>query len=1152
VRERVELKPLLDDEDIRRLIEAGINSGKSFTGSAVRRVLLGRIDRGYAATLPNVDNDRGQLESDLRVLADLPYLVSKQKGDLQIPLDAYLMQTYGQLSPLDDAQVFLDMRDQVLTRATWRHPLEELLDALVEAIPAVPPDDLVAVASAAGVDLAGFDLDRAPTATWALALHVASRAKALDALLKAANERSTPRLIAAMEQKPAWAEAVHEAWGALLKLEVGPGAPVLLWQQVLERSTAVTDAALLDFVTYDPETFVPRSAVDEQLEAFRSVGVKVLVVSGESGSGKSSLMARWAKQLLDEGDAVVLLRGAVLGERDLLERLRSVLHLESEDWARRLEVAATDAERQVVVIIDGVNDVAEADEATGLFAWLSQNADRFPGKVRFVLTVLEPTWRRVARKPWIASADYYRPVDREVGVALPRFDDSELELAWTGYRVKHGIPTPLSELPSGLRRHVRNPSMMKIVAETFAGGPVPADETQTALKLYRTYYRQRTERGASDREFLRQLSLAIYQTLRSPIPLATLHELDGLGDYLKAQPHSAYQWMLDTSVLREIELGQEMPQNAVEYSVSRFGAWVLAGALRSRYSTRREAILAVIQFLPQFPPLADTVSLLLRWEEPTSVNEDLVELGGHESPDVRELVAEALAEISSTQPDAVSKTVRDLVAAPSAHGRESQRTGLRAAYLVTVARSHLDLSDVFLGIAKGNDESLRREALDTLYLTWEQHPRFVYDLMTAMAEQIEIKHLAVAHHLIEFLGGLSITLYTTHPGWDVGKPTSDLWYGVAQRLQLSKAASPLLAPVRRLVFAAGNRQFSKRVFNGFLLSDPRSTERMFRLSEFEKRPFVDAIELLEPAAELDEAACRSLDLLLRSDLGMFNLLAAQVIAVHSLANLEATSSVVEDLWQRQELDGRLWLLTAFSVLLETTPAAWVDLLEDLTRRTAVAHPEILGGVELGYVGDAGLDQLLFPLGLAYGKRHTDMPVLTEFLAAALDGDKPEQARRCVRTLGMVGFYHPRPVLQQLGSQWERIVASCDRQPTFQDELIRALATIRVLHLDEIDNFLLDMDAPSGFAVRVRAGVDLARLYEQVNLLGLYNNGVHQAVCFPKMRNGLLKPIYRLLAESADLRRATHDLTRLAWEMLVAAEFKLENWAEPPGEGGPCR
>src|SRR5947207_1921972 len=161
--------------------------------------------------------------------------------------------------------------------------------------------------------------------------------------------------------------------------------------------------------------------------------------------------------------------------------------------------------------------------------------------------------------------------------------------------------------------------------------------------------------------------------------------------------------------------------------------------------------------------------------------------------------------------------------------------------------------------------------------------------MTRIADTIELIKPFQARRLVSFLGGPSITLYTSRPGWEVGKPTSDLWYRVAvERLLVTTVASPAFAPVRALAFAVGNKQFSEKILRGFLVDDPHSVDRVFGLDDAAKAPFVQSLDLLDPAAAIDDAATDRLATLLGSDLDVFRLLAAQVLAVHAVADFAGT------------------------------------------------------------------------------------------------------------------------------------------------------------------------------------------------------------------------------------------------------------------------
>jgi hypothetical protein len=1160
---------LLQDDERFKLIGAAVSAGDSFLPDGTRQLRLAALDRAFAASLPRRDDDLSQFRSDFETMGGLPYLVTHE-GQLQVPLAQYLQASAVQLGPRMEAQIFAEVSQSVQARAG---PAIQAVTALLSALAAaVSKEALVGVAGGAGVDLSGFDLDRTPVSVWALALHVAARDGRLDQFLQAAGGAApSPDLAAALAQRPEWGPAVRDASPAHLLLEEQGGAPAITWDRVFAAARTATERSIADLtakvgdrsVVYDAATFEVRAALDQRLAEFLASPARVLIVTGEAGSGKTCLVAHWAEQLLAGGHAVVMVRGATLGGTDVWGTVARALGMDAATWLDQVGPLASDARRSVAVVVDGANEVVGAGGPLGLFDQVNGRLDDVPAGVHVVITLTDPSWRRIARQraAAISGAYYFQPEGGgDIALTVTGFDDAELEAAWTKYRQKNAIPTPLNELPMGLRRQLRNPSMMELVAETFAGGAVPQGEVEAAIGLFQAYYRRKTlEGGQTDQEFLRQLALAIYTLKLLPVPEGKLQDLDAIKGYLDTNAPSPYLRMLDEAVLRQVDVAPNVPPAAVEYAISRFGAWVLAGALRMKYDTRLEAVGAAADCLPDFPPIADTVRLLLQWPEPPAVAAtELTELAGDRRPEVRDMVAEALAEMSGREADFVSDQVNQLVgSAAAAGGRERQRVGLRAAYLVTEGEFELDLTRVFTDIAKGDDAVLRQETQNMLYLTWRRHPRFVYDLMARIADTIELIKPLQARRLVEFLGSLSITLYTSHPGWEVGKPTSDLWYGVAvQRLHITTVASPAFAPVRALAFAVGNKQFSERILRGFLVDDPRSVDRVFRLDDAAKAPFVQSLDLLDPAGVVDDAATDSLATLLGSDLDVFRLLAAQVLAVHAVVNFAGTASVVGGLWDRLDQGGRLWLSTAFCSLLETTPPQWVGMLEDLTRRTATAHPEVLDGLDAGYLGKIRLDQLLFPLALAYAKQGAEMPLLHEFVVDGLGAGKRLRVARCLRAMGRVGFHYPAPVLAQLAAWWDVVGKLAGDPGDPRNELVTALATIRLLHLDEVDDFLLDVEASPAFGAAVRGalreGVDDKLIYDQVTLLGLYTNGVHQAVCFPKMRNGLLIPIYRLLATEKSLRTAVRKLTRDAWDMLVVAGFKVENWMEPASPDGPCR
>lgn len=118
-----------------------------------------------------------------------------------------------------------------------------------------------------------------------------------------------------------------------------------------------------------------------------------------------------------------------------------------------------------------------------------------------------------------------------------------------------------------------------------------------------------------------------------------------------------------------------------------------------------------------------------------------------------------------------------------------------------------------------------------------------------------------------------------------------------------------------------------------------------------------------------------------------------------------------------------------------------------------------------------------------------------------------------------------------------------------DALVEAIAAIRTLHPNHVDDLLLEL-ANESLQLAVRSAVAPLWLRRHVSLLGLFNNGVHMAVCNPIMRDNLLVPIYEMLIESKGLADAVQGLTKRAWDLVAAHEFRLDRWMGP-ATGGVC-
>jgi hypothetical protein len=321
-----------------------------------------------------------------------------------------------------------------------------------------------------------------------------------------------------------------------------------------------------------------------------------------------------------------------------------------------------------------------------------------------------------------------------------------------------------------------------------------------------------------------------------------------------------------------------------------------------------------------------------------------------------------------------------------------------------------------------------------------------------------------------------------------------------------------------------------------LFAEVVPVEGFFNLPADQRQRLAVIAEALEPTSSL-EAVERELADMLQSDVPTFASAAALAVAVHACRDFPPSDPVIRRLFDRVDQNGRLWLLAAFTVLLQETPPEWVPLLEELTRRYLDEHRQMFLTSANKFLGN--LDLVLLPLGLAYGKQGAPMTLFQTLLQDALAAGDVDLSARLVRALGPVGFYYPEltldvlePVVARLGEDWA------------QQTLLVSLATIRTIHFDVVDIFLHRLDVNEGFCRRIDAASDEELVRRYIHVVGYYNNAVHYTMTYPKMRRQLSMGALKLLASADNPQRFVADYTAAAIRMFREAGFQLREWTRP--------
>jgi len=345
----------------------------------------------------------------------------------------------------------------------------------------------------------------------------------------------------------------------------------------------------------------------------------------------------------------------------------------------------------------------------------------------------------------------------------------------------------------------------------------------------------------------------------------------------------------------------------------------------------------------------------------------------------------------------------------------------------------------------------------------------------------------------------------------------------------------------RLMTPPVKRILARRMWNTALVTDKQDLNRFIGLSDDDKDRFRRTIEALEPDADLRRYD-DDLVWLLESGVFICNVLAGLVLAVRSCRRFEDTKPLVQELaqWLSGGLggdgQGLLALLLSFTVLLHDTPPEWVSLLEDLTRRLVDTHPELLFGEPR--LPLAGFKAALLPLGLAYGKRGTGMPLLETLLrdSAAV----PERLARLLEELAPIGLYYPTELFGTLRCALPSLRDGHGVPDQVRTSLIESLGTIRALHVDKVDAFLAGVDPllpllPMAYHDKLKA------IPRYLFSIGVYNNAVHMALHYPNSRRRLLMDGMRALAGARREASFRNQVARNFVRALQEVDYKMERW-----------
>jgi hypothetical protein len=239
---------------------------------------------------------------------------------------------------------------------------------------------------------------------------------------------------------------------------------------------------------YRPELYLQRDEIMAKLQEFLASDKGCFVLTGKSGVGKSNFVLSLVDEFAGQENVALLMYDAARldAEDSLLQTISNDLSKYMREQGRAVPSILAQLEQRVqvtgkvlLVVLDAINEHSEAGK-------LLVRIDQMVSKARYpwlkVLVTSRPqAWLMLKRGIPLAEDRYYRErgADEywiempEFTVTLEPFHRAELPTVYEKYRQAYELQTPYQALEAPIRELLRDPLVLRLVAEIYRGKAIP-------------------------------------------------------------------------------------------------------------------------------------------------------------------------------------------------------------------------------------------------------------------------------------------------------------------------------------------------------------------------------------------------------------------------------------------------------------------------------------------------------------------------------------------------------------------------------------------------------------------------------------------------------------------------------------------------------
>ena len=274
---------------------------------------------------------------------------------------------------------------------------------------------------------------------------------------------------------------------------------------------------------YDEHTYLRRQEVMNEYQQFLDSDKKFLVITGNAGTGKSSLLVHIDTETQSDPDVATLFIHAASidknkledGPEGFLKYLQTYFDRGGEQalWSKFLGPRSPfKRSEKFVIFIDAIN---ENQDAQRLFKTVHDGAiDMFLRRrpwIKFVITSRVHAWQRIRHNNSlnISPELFYVPSRSKnkdlLAVELKGFEEaSECQKAYELYRAHYNLKTPFEELSTEVRKLIQDPLFLSLLAQSSRNGEIlPHLSKAEVYTKYEDYLTNDNQLHEPDLDFLK-------------------------------------------------------------------------------------------------------------------------------------------------------------------------------------------------------------------------------------------------------------------------------------------------------------------------------------------------------------------------------------------------------------------------------------------------------------------------------------------------------------------------------------------------------------------------------------------------------------------------------------------------------------------------